>query len=108
MGFSVFSGKHNLTKDELQHPVGNDDIRIAPMVIGSKNGGVFQIILGVVLLAVAYFVPVTAPYLAPMGYAMIVGGVVQLLTPMPKGLSSKDKAANTPNYSFNGPLNTQA
>jgi hypothetical protein len=39
---------------------------------------------------------------------MIAGGVVQLLTPLPKGLHSKDSAGNMPSYSFNGPVNTQA
>jgi predicted phage tail protein len=43
-----------------------------------------------------------------MGAAMIFGGVVQLLTPMPKGLGAKDRPNNTPSYAFNGPLNTQA
>lgn len=107
IGFAVFVGKRNLSEDHLRLPAAAD-IRIAPILAGSKRGGVLQIIVGVVLLAVSYFVPVTAPYLAPMGWAMIVGGVVQLLTPMPHGKSAKDSPANTPNYSFNGPINTQA
>lgn len=43
-----------------------------------------------------------------MGGAMVLGGVVQLLTPMLKGLGAKDRPNNTPSYAFNGPLNTQA
>lgn len=78
------------------------------MILGSKNGGVFQIILGVVLLAVAYFIPVTAPYLIPLAVGMIAGGVVSLLTPIPKGLAAADSPDNTPSYTFNGPLNTEA
>jgi hypothetical protein len=42
------------------------------------------------------------------GIAMIAGGVVQLLTPVPKGMSAKDASANTPSYNFNGPVNTEA
>lgn len=119
IGYAVFVGDRNITEDELNHPAGNEDIRIAPVVMGSKNGGVFSIILGAVLVAVgaigaytpfgqAYGGGVWGPYVMAAGYSMMAGGVVQLLTPMPKGLSAKDSPPNTPSYTFNGPLNTQA
>jgi predicted phage tail protein len=41
VGFAVFRGQKNLSQDELSQPVGDDEIRIAPVLIGSKNGGVF-------------------------------------------------------------------
>lgn len=116
IGFAVFAGKRNLVEDELEHPAGHDDIRIAPIVMGSKNGGVFQIILGAVLVVAGGMIAgwtfgAGAPLgtaIASMGISMIAGGVVQLLTPTPKGLASKDKSANTPSYAFNGPVNTEA
>lgn len=42
------------------------------------------------------------------GIGMVAGGVVQLLTPVPKTAKPGDTAANASNYSFNGPVNTQA
>lgn len=82
------------------------------MILGSKNGGVFSIILGAVLVAVGAVMNVYAPgsgvNVMAAGYAMAVGGVVQLLTPMPKGLAARDKPENAASYAFNGPLNTQA
>jgi predicted phage tail protein len=87
------------------------------MILGGKNGGIFGIILGAVLVGAAIVATggVAAAFaggiwgaVATAGVAMVAGGVAQLLTPMPKGLSSADKPANTPNYSFNGPINTQA
>jgi predicted phage tail protein len=117
IGFAVFAGKQNLREDQLRHPVGNEDIRIAPMILGSKQGGVFQIILGVIIIAAAtYFGGPTAGAEAAswygsamgVGIAMIAGGVVQMLTPTPKGIAAKDKPENIPSYSFNGPINTQA
>jgi predicted phage tail protein len=119
IGYAVFIGSRNIGEDELTHPAGNEDIRIAPVILGSKNGGVFSIILGAVLVVVgaigaytpfgqAYGGAVWGPYVMAAGYSMMAGGVVQLLTPMPKGLASKDKAANTPSYAFNGPINTEA
>jgi hypothetical protein len=43
-----------------------------------------------------------------MGVSMIVGGVVQLLTPMPKGPKNTDSPDNKPSYVFTGAVNTQA
>lgn len=118
IGFAVFAGKRNLREDQLKHPVGDDDIRIAPMILGSKNGGIFQVILGAVLIVVGAVIGVAAGWTgvgAYIGGAMIsagvslaVGGVIQMLAPHPKGLSSQDSAANTPSYAFNGPINTEA
>lgn len=110
VGFAVFAGKQNLTQDELAHPVGDEDIRIAPVILGSKNGGIFSIVLGAALIAASFiplFAPI-APALMNAGIAMVVGGVVQMLAPQPKGLASKDSAANTPSYAFSGPVNTEA
>lgn len=108
MSFAVFVGKQNLTKDQLQDPPGNEDIRIAPVLLGSKRGGVLQTIIGVVLIVISYVFPVTAPYLLQPGIAMVIGGVVQMLGPQPKGLGSQDSPENRPNYSMNGTVNTQA
>ena len=112
MGFAVFYGKRNLTEDDLLNPHGHENIRIAPILMGSKNGGWLSIIVGAVLIAAGYiFSPVTGGAslaLVPAGYAMIAGGIVQLLTPMPKGRSAKDRPENQPSYVFNGPINTQA
>jgi predicted phage tail protein len=110
IGFAVFRGKENLKVEQLHEPVGNDDIRIAPILMGSKNGGVFQIVLGAVLIALS-FVPgfqAAAPYLMSTGIAMIAGGVIQLLTPVPKGGKGQDRPENAPSYVFSGAVNTQA
>ncbi|MBT2116412.1 tail assembly protein [Dyella sp. LX-66] len=114
LGFSVFVGKRNLKEEQLNDPSGAEDIRIAPILLGSKNGGVFNVILGVVLVAIAYFNPfnlLTGPMISSMygiGSSMIMGGVVQLLSPQPKGLKLSDRPDNQPSYVFNGPVNTQA
>jgi predicted phage tail protein len=112
-GFAVFYGKRNLEVENLQEPCGNDDIRIAPILLGSKSGGWFSVIVGVVLVAVGFVLTFTpfaaaAPFFYKMGAAMIIGGVVQMLAPAPKGMSAKDRPENQPSYAFNGPINTQA
>lgn len=115
IGYAVFVGDRNITEEELAHPVGNEDIRIVPVVMGSKQGGVFQIILGVIIIAAATYFggpgggqAAASWYGAAMGVgiSMVIGGVAQMLTPMPKGTSAKDRPNNTPSYAFNGPVNT--
>ncbi|WP_181791603.1 tail assembly protein, partial [Myxococcus llanfairpwllgwyngyllgogerychwyrndrobwllllantysiliogogogochensis] len=106
MGFSVFVGKENLTKDQLKDPPGGEDIRIAPVLLGSKRGGVLNVILGVVLIVVGVYT--SNANLVIQGAVMVIGGVAQMLGPQPKGLGSQDSVDNRPSYSMNGTVNTQA
>ncbi|UJD93777.1 tail assembly protein [Lelliottia amnigena] len=114
--FSVFEGKRNIGEDDLGFPVTGDVIRIVPLIIGSKKAGILQTILGAVLvvvgIAVGYFSAGTlsaAGYgVAQFGAAMMVGGVVQMLSPQPTGLASKQSADNRASYAFGGVTNTAA
>lgn len=112
--FSVFSGRSNLSEEELQNPAGADTIRIIPVLQGSKRAGVLQIVVGVVLIAVGAVVQYAlggAPnmfsnYMYGAGISMIVGGVVAMLTPVPKNQERKDDERKS--YVFNGGVNVQA
>ncbi|MHC1658202.1 tail assembly protein [Stenotrophomonas riyadhensis] len=110
MEFAVFVGRQNLSKDQLRDPPGGDDIRIAPVLMGAKRAGALQTIVGAVLIvvgAIFSYTPVGVP-LMKLGVAMAAGGIVQMLSPQPTGLGAKDSPENTPNYSMNGAVNTQA
>ncbi|MGO4718716.1 tail assembly protein [Stenotrophomonas indicatrix] len=113
MEFAVFNGKQNLSREQLHDPPGQDDIRIAPVMVGSKRGGALQTIVGVVLIVVGVVVnawtggTAGTPFIK-FGISMAVGGVVQMLSPQPRGLSAKDSPENAPSYSMNGTVNTQA
>ncbi|MDB0572252.1 tail assembly protein [Ralstonia solanacearum] len=112
--YACFVGRRNIGEAELELPPGRDDIRIAPVLAGAKQSGLFQTILGAAILAVAYFNPggfltgpmVTAAY--GMGASMALGGVVQMLSPQQAGLSVRDSPDNGASYNFNGPVNTSA
>ncbi|CAI0718892.1 tail assembly protein [Serratia quinivorans] len=116
--FAVFEGTRNLAKDDLSFPSNGADIRIAPVVIGSKKAGVFQTILGAVLVVVGVVVGVLAGWTGVGGFAasglissgvgMMLGGVMQMLSPMQGGLASRQDPDNKPSYAFGGPVNTIA
>ncbi|EPK3977898.1 TPA: tail assembly protein [Citrobacter freundii] len=111
--YAVFKGKKNISVDDLGFPVTGEVIRIVPVVIGSKKAGVLQTILGAVLVAVGVvlnFTPWAAasPFFYKFGAAMMIGGVVQMLSPQPAGLSSKQDAENRASYAFGGVTNTAA
>lgn len=114
--YAVFRGGRNLTERELAHRAGEGDIRIAPILAGSKRAGAFQTILGVVLIVVGIIITVVSDgALAwigePMvnaGIAMAIGGVIQMMSPMPKGMKSREGEGNSPSYAFGGPVNTIA
>lgn len=109
--FAVFRGEKNIGEDELGLPVTDDVIRIVPVIIGSKKGGVLQTILGVVLVAVGAFVNwytggTAGTPIMQFGAAMALGGVVQMLSPQAAGLAMKDQGENKPSYAFGSPTNT--
>lgn len=108
--FAIFIGKRNIGEDGLHDPAGNDEIRIAPVIEGSKRAGALQTIVGAVLIvvgAILYYTPVGMP-LIKLGVSLALGGVVQMLSPQPKGLGAKDDPGNMPSYSMDGAVNTQA
>ncbi|KWD49663.1 phage tail protein [Burkholderia ubonensis] len=108
--FAVFNGRRNLSKDELDAPVGDDAIRIAPVIIGSKSGGLFQTILGAALMVVgavaSFYGQPWGAQLMGLGASMALGGIVQMLSPQQAGLAGV--ADNGTSYYFNGPVNSAA
>ncbi|MDE9571017.1 tail assembly protein [Xenorhabdus bovienii] len=107
--FAVFIGKRNISRDELELS-GEGDIRIVPVIIGSKKAGIFQTILGAVMVVAGVFAWAT-PYGVPLvmsGASMMLGGVVQMLSPMPGGLARREDPDNKPSYAFGGPVNSIA
>lgn len=122
VGYACFLGRRNLADDQLFDLVGQEDIRIAPVVQGAKRGGLFTLILGAALFFAAPLLvnPAMAGLLGEggamvfgagvgsMGKLLMLSGVTQLLSPQQKGLSTADGPDNGASYNFNGPVNTSA
>jgi Phage-related protein, tail component len=111
--FAVFYDKENLREEDLHKPSTGREIRFAPIIMGRKSGGWFNVILGAALIVVgtvlsAYGYGAVGVPMAKLGWGLVVGGVVQMLAPTPKGISARDSPENQPSYAFNGVFNTQA
>jgi predicted phage tail protein len=121
--YRVTVGTYDLTIDELHDPAGAAPISFVPVVTGA--GAVGRIILGAALIVGAFFtggatiglLGLAAPIavstvLLGIGASLVLGGVAQLLTPVPKipqGVSNSGKDTDDDprkSYSFSGIQNT--
>lgn len=110
--YRVSVGSYDLTVDELHDPAGQQEIKIVPVVSGA--GAVGRIIAGVALLAIGFLVPgigaLGVHLLIGVGASLVLGGVAQLLTPVPRtvppGSTSDTVKDPRKSYSFSGIQNT--
>lgn len=124
--YQVKVGDYNLSKEELHHPSGQDDIFLIPTVQGAGSNAI-PIIAGVALIALS-FVSFGAGAWAgiagsfgtgagaaagsvaafSVGASLVLGGVAQLLTPVPSTdfVQGAKNPEESPSYSFNSVQNT--
>jgi predicted phage tail protein len=107
--YRVTVGTYDLGLDEIHDPAGQQDIKIVPVVVGA-GGAVGRIIIGALLVVAAIAIPglglglagaaVTA--VGVFGASLVLGGVAQLLTPVPKvpqGSGTDNDPRKTYNFS---------
>lgn len=87
-------------------------VRFTPVVAGA--GGMGKMLVGAAFIF-ASFIPglqAFSPFLLKMGASMMLGGVIEALSPQPKKPSSGSSSSSssgggaTGSYYFNGPVNT--
>ena len=105
--YAVFRGKKNLSESEIEMRQDTvEPIRIAPIVIGSKGGGLFATIAGLALIVVG---AVTGQYyLAAAGAGLMIGGIAMSMSPSPLGVLEREGDGNRPSYAFGGAVTTTA
>ena len=103
--YRVSVGSYDLALEELHDPAGQQQIKIVPVLAGA--GAVGRIIAGVALLAIGFLVPgigaLGVQLLVGVGASLVLGGVAQLLTPvpqMPTGANTEQDPRKS--YSFSG------
>ena len=114
--YRVSVGGYDLSEDELHDPAGQQQIKIVPVLAGA--GTVGRIIAGVALIGLSILTAgatigllglaaplAISPILVGIGASLVLGGVAQLLTPVPKvpqGAASNTDQDPRKSYSFSG------
>ncbi|UZE10544.1 tail assembly protein [Pseudomonas sp. B21-053] len=114
--FAIFRNRRNVGEVELDLG-GAREIRIVPVICGSKRAGSLQTIIGVVLIIAATIATGGVGGFAAggawgavgaAGASMAIGGVIQMLSPQASGLKNSAAPENTPGYAFGSAKNTTA
>ena len=117
MRYAVFVDGKNVGQYDEKAWQCAKEVRIIPIPTGSKSGGLFQVVLGAVIMATAFFtggaslalMGAFASSAFMMGGAMVLGGVMQMISPQQGGSRlSSQSAENKPSYAFGGAVNTTA
>ncbi|KTC59121.1 tail assembly protein [Pseudomonas savastanoi] len=103
MRFAIFRNGKNVVEEGFGLG-GSREVRVVPVLHGSKRGGLMQTVLGVVLIAASFFGAPTAP----AGIALLAGGVIQMLSPQAAGIKQSAAPENSPSYAFGSAKNTTA
>ena len=126
--YQVKVGNYAVDKDEIHHPIGQEDIHIVPVISGAGRG-FGKILLGAALIAGAFaFSPLTlgsftakgvaagavpfakVGFLAKaslyVGTSLVLSGVTDMLFPLPKPKEFKSEQDPQLSFSFSGTQNT--
>ena len=114
-GYRVYMGDEMITElTQFKLHTSAEAIRIVPVISGAggDNNGILGIVIGVVLLVVAWYTP--APYaafasaLSNVGWAMVVGGAATMLAGSVArggGREVAERPESNPSLAFNGVAN---
>ena len=107
-GYHIQVGEGYRDETELCDPCANvEEIRIIPLVAG--GGGLAKVVIGIVLIAVAFIPGIGLPLALTLGAAgagLVMYGLAGMLAQMPPGIDENAGPEATPSYLFNGPVNT--
>jgi predicted phage tail protein len=124
-GYKIFIGDEQIDpNNELDRLTNRKVIKIVPHIAGSKEGGLFGIILGAALIAFAVLtagaglaavsligvpgVATVGSIAMSLGISMVLGGISQMMTKAPDAPKPAERPENLPSYIFNGAVNTTA
>ena len=117
MKFAIFVDGKNVGLNNDRDWRCASEVRIIPVPTGSKSGGLFQVVLGAVMMVAAFYtggaslaaMGAFASSAFMMGGAMVLGGVMQMISPQQGGMKMEVQSAeNKPSYAFGGAVNTTA
>jgi len=123
VAYKVLLGNEAQSVDDLHNPAGKQSIKLVPILQGAGGNALTNVILGAVIIAAAFATggvsltatgALTATFIGGMAFGMgvslIIGGITQMLTPIPDMSvdATNNQPDNKPSYVFNGAVNTSA
>jgi len=122
--YQVKVGNYDIDKDEVNYPIGKEDIHFIPVITGAGRG-LGKVLLGAALIGVAFLLPVTVPYaplslgmggftggtllastLGNIGIALVLSGVSDMLFPVPEPQKFNSEEDPQLSFNFSGVQNT--
>ena len=120
--YQVKVGNYDIDKNEVNYPVGKEDIHFIPVISGAGRG-LGKVLLGAALIAGAFFLPgsmavtgfnfttgLTGGFLGKamvyVGASLVLTGVSELLFPLPEPQKFSSEEDPQLSFSFSGVQNT--
>ncbi len=120
--YQVKVGNYDIDKNEVNYPVGKEDIHFIPVISGAGRG-LGKVLLGAALIAGAFFLPgsmavtgfnfttgLTGGFLGKamvyVGASLVLTGVSELLFPLPEPQKFSSEEDPQLSFSFSGIQNT--
>ena len=120
--YKVLVGDGALTLDDLHNPVGQEEIKIVPVIVGAGGNGGLTALIGAALIATAVFtggatlsfgiggfsagLGISAA-VGNIGVALLLTGVAQMISPTPEVPQGPDTVQDPrKSFSFSGIQNT--
>ena len=123
--YQVKVGNYDISEDQIHYPTGQEDIHFVPVISGAGRG-FGKILLGAALIGLAFIVPnglvfskaaggglakgfgiakagILAKGMVGIGAFLVLGGVTEMLFPMPEDDFSEDPRLS---FNFSGLQNT--
>ena len=123
--YQVKVGDYDISEDQIHYPTGREDIHFVPVISGAGRG-FGKILLGAALIGLAFIVPnglvlskaaggglakgfgiakagILAKGMVGIGAFLVLGGVTEMLFPMPEDDFSEDPRLS---FNFSGLQNT--
>ena len=99
--YHVLLNEQDLDDEQAYHPCSTKEvIKIIPVIEGSGDNPILRVVIGVALVVVG------GPTAVAIGWGLIIGGVSQLLFPIPNPVFDIEEPENQPSYNFDGAINT--
>ena len=124
--YKIILGKDEVDENELHYPMGSSDINIVPVISGS-GGNFGRILFGAALIGASFFFPGAGLFgttsfsgaaagaglgtfagtaLSAVGAVMVLGGVSDMLFPLPKEPDFSSEGDPRISFNFSGTQNT--